>query len=107
MQPIVITGVGVVSPFGVAPDEVAVALIEGRSAVAPVTQFAVDSCRARCAASVRDFDSARWIAPMKARRMDVTSQFAIGAACQALDGAGFAYGGEPQESTGVTVGTYT
>src|SRR5215218_1570942 len=107
MEPIVITGLGVVTPFGTSADDFAAALIEGRSAVAPVTQFEIGDCRARCAASVRAFDVARWIAPMKARRIDVTSQYATGAACQALDAAHVPYGAEPQESTGVTIGTYT
>jgi 3-oxoacyl-(acyl-carrier-protein) synthase len=107
MQPIVITGVGVVTPFGTSADGFAGALADGRSAVAPLTQFAIDGCRARCAASVQDFDAERWIPPMKARRMDMTSQYAMGAARQALDAARFACGDEPQEATGVAVGTYT
>jgi 3-oxoacyl-[acyl-carrier-protein] synthase II len=107
MQPIVITGIGVVSPFGTSANEFADALAEGRCAVAPLTQFDIEGCRARCAASVREFDAARWIPPMKARRMDMTGQYAMAAACQALDAACFRYGEEPQDSTGVAVGTYT
>lgn len=107
MLPIVITGLGVVTPFGTSTDAFAGALASGRSAVVPLTQFDTGGCSARCAASVADFDAARWIPPMKARRMDMTSQYAMGAVCQALDAAAFAYGGDPQESTGVAVGTYT
>jgi 3-oxoacyl-[acyl-carrier-protein] synthase II len=107
MERIVVTGLGLVTPFGTSADGFAAAMIEGRSAVVPVTQFGVDGCRARCAALVADFDATRWIPPMKARRLDVTSQYAMAAACQALDAASFPYGTEPQDSTGVAVGTYT
>jgi 3-oxoacyl-[acyl-carrier-protein] synthase II len=107
MQRIVITGVGVVTPFGTDTGAFARALLDGRSAVAPLTQFPVDGCSARCAASVKDFDPSRWISPLKARRMDMTSQYAIAAACQALDAAGIQYGEQPQDLTGVSIGTYT
>jgi 3-oxoacyl-(acyl-carrier-protein) synthase len=96
-----------VTPFGTDTGAFADALVAGRTAVAPLTQFPVDGCAAHCAASVRDFDPSRWIPPLKARRMDMTSQYAIAAACQALDAAGIAYGGEPQDMTGVSIGTYT
>src|SRR5437764_13106039 len=77
MQRIVITGLGVVTPFGTETGAFADALLAGRSAVAPLTQFPVDGCHARCAASVQGFEAARWIPPLKSRRMDMTSQYAI------------------------------
>jgi 3-oxoacyl-[acyl-carrier-protein] synthase II len=107
MQRIVITGIGVVTPFGTDTGAFTDALVEGRSAVVPLTQFPVDGCAARCAASVQGFDASRWIPPLKSRRMDMTSQYAIAAACQALDAAAFGYGEAPQETTGVAIGTYT
>ena len=107
MEPIVITGLGLVTPFGTSSDGFAAALTAGRTGVAPLTQFDVSQCRARCAASVQEFDAARWISPLKARRMDMTSQYAMGAACQALDAAGIGYGRAGQDSIGVAVGTYT
>jgi len=107
MQPIVITGLGVVTPFGTDTAALAAALRAGRSAVAPVTAFDVSACAARSAASVRDFDASRWVPPIKARRMDATSQFAMAAASQALDAAGLRYGHEPQDGIGVAIGTYT
>jgi 3-oxoacyl-[acyl-carrier-protein] synthase II len=107
MQRIVITGLGVVTPFGTDIGAFADALVAGRTAIAPLTQFPVAGCAAQCAASVHDFDASRWVPPLKARRMDMTSQYAMAAACQALDAAGIAYGREPQDMTGVAIGTYT
>jgi 3-oxoacyl-[acyl-carrier-protein] synthase II len=107
MQRIVITGLGVVTPFGTDTAAFADALGEGRSAVSPLTQFDTAGCAARCAASVQGFEPSRWIAPLKARRMDMTSQYAIAAAVQALADAGITAGQEPRDDTGVAVGTYT
>jgi 3-oxoacyl-(acyl-carrier-protein) synthase len=107
MPRIVITGFGVVTPFGTEAGAFADALAAGGSAVRPLTQFDVNGCGARCAASVQDFDASRWIPPLKSRRMDMTSQYAIAAASQALAAARIPCGDEPQDMTGVAVGTYT
>lgn len=104
---IVITGLGMVTPFGTETASFADALGAGRTAVAPLTQFDTSGCAARCAASVQDFDASRWIPPLKARRMDMTSQYAIAAAAQALADAGIGAGVEPRDDAGVAIGTYT
>ena len=106
-DPIVISGFGLVTPFGTSADAFADAIAAGRSAVAPLTQFEIDGAVSRCAASVQGFDASRWIPPLKSRRMDTTSQFAIAAACQALDAAAISYGAEAQDAIGIAVGTYT
>jgi len=104
---VVITGIGLVTPFGTGADDFAAALAEGRSGVAPVAAFDIAESTSRTAVAVTGFDASRWIPPLKSRRMDTTSQFAIGAACQAFDAAGVTYGAEPQDDVGVAVGTYT
>ncbi|HEX5473799.1 MAG TPA: beta-ketoacyl synthase N-terminal-like domain-containing protein [Vicinamibacterales bacterium] len=106
-SPVVITGLGIVSPFGTSLDAFRDALVGGRTAVAPLTAFEIDACRARCAAAVADFDATRWIPVMKLRRMDITGQYAIAIARQALDAAALDYGTAPDDGVGVVVGTYT
>ena len=106
-QPIAITGLGVVTPFGTSSDEFATALIDRRTGVLPVQGFDIGDAISRSAAAVTGFDASRWISPLKSRRMDTTSQFAIAAACQAFDDAGVPFGAEPQDDVGVAVGTYT
>ena len=49
---IVVTGLGIVSPFGTSPDSFRDALIAGRHGMIPVTAFDTSSCRAHCAALV-------------------------------------------------------
>jgi 3-oxoacyl-[acyl-carrier-protein] synthase II len=103
----VISGLGVVSPFGASTSALAQGLMSGRTAVAPVTAFDVEGCRAKCSAAVTRFDATEWISPMKLRRYDTTSQYALAIARQALDAAGLPYGETPDDSIGVVLGTYT
>jgi 3-oxoacyl-[acyl-carrier-protein] synthase II len=104
---IVVTGIGIVSPFGTSQDGFRDALLTGRQGMAPVTAFDTSNCRAHCAALVADFDPSRWIHPMKQRRMDAAGQYAVALARQALDDAGVPYGEVPDDGIGIVLGTYT
>jgi 3-oxoacyl-[acyl-carrier-protein] synthase II len=104
---IVITGLGIVSPFGTSPDSFRDALIAGRHGLAPVTAFDTSTCRSHCAALVTDFDPTRWLPLLKLRRMDAAGQYAVALARQALDDAGVPYGETPDDNLGIVLGTYT
>lgn len=104
---VVITGVGLVSPFGTSTDAFQNALLDGHSGLSPVTTFPVDHCRARQAALVRDFEPTQWIQPMKLRRMDETGKYALVSSTQALADAGFAVDEAGRDDIGVVFGTYT
>ena len=103
--PVHITGVGVVSAFGDSPDRFRDALLSGASGVRPVDAFAARGCRSVLAAHVSDFDAARWIAPMKLRRMDATGPFALVATRQAMDDAHYAVTEQGDDRAGVVFGT--
>ena len=104
---IVVTGLGIVSPFGTSQDAFRDALLAGRDGLAPVTAFDTSECRAHRAALVADFDPTRWISPMKLRRMDAAGTFAVALARQALDDAAVPYGEAPDDGVGIVLGTYT
>jgi 3-oxoacyl-[acyl-carrier-protein] synthase II len=102
-----ITGLGLVSPFGTDPSKFRDALLDGRSGLSPITAFPVDACRARRAMLVRDFEPARWIPPMKLRRMDATGTYAVAAARQALEDGSVPFEGGGRDDIGVAIGTWT
>lgn len=104
---IVVTGLGIVSPFGTSLDAFRDALIAGRHGITPVTAFDTTSCLAHCAALVTEFDPTRWIPLLKQRRMDAAGQYAVALARQALDDAGIPYGETPDDGLGIVLGTYT
>ena len=82
-----VVGIGVVSPFGTSLETFRDALLQGRTGIAPITDFDTKECRSTLAASVTDFDAPKWIPPMKLRRMDRTGAYAIAASSLAMDDA--------------------
>ena len=104
---ITIAGVGAVSPFGDSTEAFRDALLEGRSGITPVASFGAEGCRSTLAARVNGFDAAKWIAPMKLRRMDATGPLALVMAQQALSQARYAVTADGDERTGVVLGTYS
>jgi 3-oxoacyl-[acyl-carrier-protein] synthase II len=88
---VVVTGRGVVTSLGEAPDAFFDALIERRSGLAD----GVGPCA--------DFESDQWMSPKEARRADRFAQFAVAAAQQAWDEA--APDGLEPERGAVVVGT--
>jgi 3-oxoacyl-(acyl-carrier-protein) synthase len=106
-DPISIAGVGVVSPFGDSPSGFRDALLEGATAIAPDSRFASFGCRSTLAARVAGFDPARWIPPMKLRRMDTTGPYALVSMRQAMEDAGYTVDAKGDTRSGVVLGTYS
>src|SRR5438045_93091 len=82
---VVVTGIGAVTPFGCGGDALWDGLRQGRSAVTGQAVLDVEGLTTKIGASVDSFDPERWIGRKEARRMDRSSQFAVVAACQAIE----------------------
>ncbi|HKR63582.1 MAG TPA: beta-ketoacyl synthase N-terminal-like domain-containing protein [Thermoanaerobaculia bacterium] len=102
MTRIPITGIGIVAPGAIGVNAFREQLARGETAIAPVEdRFETDGLRAHRAALVRDFKARDYIAPMKMRRMNALSRFAVAAAKLAIDD----YGAALATDTGVAIGT--
>jgi 3-oxoacyl-(acyl-carrier-protein) synthase len=101
MTRLAITGIGVVAPGAIGLAALRVLLAEGKTAAAAIERFDVTGLRAQQAALVRDFNPRDFINPMKMRRMNLLSRYAVSAAKMALADAG----SSPGEDTGVALGT--
>jgi 3-oxoacyl-[acyl-carrier-protein] synthase II len=106
-DPIVITGIGVVSTFGDSPDTFRDALLDGRTGISPDNEFEGKGCRSLLSARIGAFHPAKWIPPMKLRRMDDTGPLGLVIAQQAAAQARYAVGGEADDRAGVVLGTYS
>lgn len=106
-EPISVTGLGAVSPFGDSREAFREALLAGASGIAPDPRFEAAGCRSVLAARVTGFDPARWIPPMKLRRMDDSAPLALVALQQAMEQAGYAVRPEGDERAGVVLGTFS
>ena len=95
-----------VTPIGLDVDSTWDALLRGVSGAGPITQFDASGQAVRFACEVEGFDPLQYLDKKGARRADRFLQFAIGAAAQAMEQAGFGDGLAhlPPDRTGVVVG---
>ena len=84
MNRVAITGIGVVAPGAIGIDAFRAQLAEERTSIAEVDRFDTAGLGAHKAAVIRDFKAKEFIAPMKLRRMNVLSRYALAAAKLAL-----------------------
>lgn len=87
-QRVVVTGVGCVSSLGTGLEAFVEGLLAGRSGIAPVTAFSTEGCRSHTAALLPDFDPARFIDPLKLRRVDEVGRLALATCRLALENSG-------------------
>ncbi|WP_417582400.1 beta-ketoacyl-ACP synthase II [Pelagibacterium sp.] len=95
-DPIVITGMGAVSPLGVGSKTNWARLMAGQSGVVRNTRFDTTGFASHIAGLVPDkdsdsegFDATEWIEPKDIKKMDLFIQYGLAAAAQALDQAGW------------------
>jgi len=104
---VVITGIGCISCFGIGYDAFVTAIGSGTTGVAPITRFDTAACRSHAAATVRDFDPAAFIAPLKLRRVDAVGRIALACTRLLFDDAGGVPGAGGRDDLGIALGTAT
>ena len=86
-QKIVITGLGVVSPFGDGIDPFWEAISHGKNGIGPVTLFDATELNCRVAAECKNFDASKYMDVKEAKRSDRYTHFAVAAAKLAMQDA--------------------
>jgi 3-oxoacyl-[acyl-carrier-protein] synthase II len=103
---VVVTGLGAITPVG---NDVATtwrSLLDGVPGAAPITKFDATRFPVRFAAEVKGFDALQYMDRKEAKRADQYTQYAVAAALQAMQDAGFAEGtGYDPDRTGVILGS--
>src|ERR1700674_1582527 len=82
------TGLGAITPIGLAAETFWRSLLAGTSGVAQISAYDPSGEEVRIAAEVKGFDPITWIDFKQARRMSRFSQFAVAGAAQGIAGAG-------------------
>lgn len=88
MERIVITGMGTINPLGHNVLDTWDALINGISAVGPITTFDTSDWNVKLGCEVKNYDPAKFMDFKEARRRDRFEQFGVIAARQALEHSG-------------------
>ncbi|QTM98682.1 beta-ketoacyl-ACP synthase II [Sediminibacillus dalangtanensis] len=102
---VVITGLGAVSPVGNDVDTMWGNIIEGTSGIDFVTKVDKDDFPAKVAGEVKDWDPVNYMEKKEAKRMDLFTQYAVGAAKMAVKDADLDITEELAPRVGVWVGS--
>ncbi|MCY0898621.1 MAG: beta-ketoacyl-ACP synthase II [Firmicutes bacterium] len=103
MEPVVVTGMGIISPVGSGVDAFWRGIRDGQSAVDVVQDYDLSEYPTRIAAQVKDFDPLQYLDRKESRHMDRFVQFAIAAAEEAWRDAAIRDHFDPNQA-GVVVG---
>ena len=105
LRRVAITGLGCVTALGDAVGEVFSALCSGESGVSKIESFDTSEYPVRIGGEIKNFDVTKYVDQREGKRMDRFTQFAIGAAQQAVVDSGLDFSKEDTFRAGVIVGT--
>jgi 3-oxoacyl-[acyl-carrier-protein] synthase II len=103
---VVVTGLGLVSPYGPGTEAFLQGVQAGQPALRPIEDFDVTACRCTAGARVPRFDTRDFDPAGAFRRMPRATQYAILATAEALAQAGQTEPAWDPERVGVFLGTY-
>ena len=104
MKRVVVTGIGAVTPVGNDINTMWESLLAGKNGIGPITKFDCSDFKAKLAGEIKDFDPLVYMDKSDVRRSDLFSQYAMVAACQAMEDSALA-GAVAPERLGVTFGS--
>lgn len=102
---IVITGIGVISPFGDGVAPFWDALIRGKNGIGKVSLFDASELNCQVAAECKNFDATKYMDPKEVKRSDRYTHFAVAAAKLAMQDAGLNESNLIPERFGVLIGS--
>lgn len=85
---VVVTGMGAISPVGNDVESSWNSLIQGVHGIGSITYFDTAEYKAKLAAQVKNFDPVRYMDKTEVCRSDLYTQYAVAAACQAVEESG-------------------
>ncbi|MCF0120945.1 MAG: beta-ketoacyl-[acyl-carrier-protein] synthase II, partial [Oscillospiraceae bacterium] len=104
MKRVVVTGMGVVSPVGNDVTTFWENLKAGKCGIGPITKFDTADYKVKVAGEVKDFDARQYMEKLDVMHSDTYTQFAMAAACQAVEDSGICGTVDP-DRIGVYIGT--
>ena len=102
---VVITGLGAVTPLGNTVDEFWNSVKEGKLGIGEITQFDTTDYKVKIAAEVKGFIAKERMDFKASKRMEKFSQYAVAAAKEAGEDAGFDIEKEDPYRCGVVIGS--
>lgn len=104
IRKVVVTGMGAVTPVGNSVHEAWANLVAGKHGIGPITLFDTTEYRAKLGAEIKKFNIRDYMDKADVLRSDRYAQFAVAAACQAMEDSNI-IGTLPPERIAVYVGS--
>jgi 3-oxoacyl-[acyl-carrier-protein] synthase II len=102
---VVITGMGAITPLGLTVDQYWQGLVNGQSAIGPITRFDTSRYPVKVAAEVKGFEPTDYMDIKRADRTSLCTQYAVAATRMALAAARLDKAQEKLERAGVVIAT--
>ena len=103
-EPVVVTGLGLVTPLGTGKADFSANLLQGRSGIRPIIAFDTGRFPSRLGAEVCGFNPKDHVSIKNRRRMDRLSLMVTASARMALEDAGFAVTAANRDRVGIVMG---
>lgn len=107
MRRVVVTGMGAVSPIGNTAVETWENMVAGKNGINYITRFDTSDYKVKIAAEVKDFDPLKYMTKSELGRTDLFCQYAMSAACEAVEDSGLDVERVDSTKFGVYVGSGT
>ena len=102
---VVVTGLGMVTPIGIAKESFSSMLFDGESGIRPIASFDTSRFSSRYGAEVLEFHPNEYISTKNLRKMDRISRMAAASARMAIDDAGVTINHANRDRIGIILGT--
>lgn len=102
---VVVTGLGMISPLGLDVDASWAGILAGKSGIRPITEFDTTDFAVKFAGTIEGFDPTKYIPVKDVKKMDISIQYGVAAACEAWADAGITVTDENAPRIGVAIGS--
>jgi len=102
---VVVTGMGMISPLGLDVASSWKNIIAGKSGIRPITEFDTTEFAVKFAGTVEGFDPTKYIPVKDVKKMDISLQYGVAAACEAWADAGIEVTDDNARRIGVAIGS--
>ncbi len=103
MRRVAVTGLGAVCAIGNTAEDVWKNASAGVCGIRPITHYDPSEQEVKIAGEVRDFDPVVYVGKREPRRLDLSNQYGIAAAVQAMEDSGLDQLDEPRDRWGVII----
>jgi 3-oxoacyl-[acyl-carrier-protein] synthase II len=102
---VVVTGLGMLSPLGVGVERSWDNILAGKSGIRPITEFDASAFAVQFAGTVPDYDPLAFFSAKDIKKMDISIQYGVAAAIEAMQDSGLEINDNNAARVGVAIGS--